>query len=86
MAEIQDGVNALRDSLEEKFAGRNDPNYLSAQNSYFSAQARSLSPACIVSPTTSVEVAIIVKVLVEHKIKFCSSRRRTYVECWSGEY
>ncbi|KAA8572181.1 hypothetical protein EYC84_002092 [Monilinia fructicola] len=58
MSELQEAV------------GCDNESYSSAQSSYFSAQARSSSPACIVSPTTGAEVALILKVLVERKVKF----------------
>ncbi|KAF7908915.1 hypothetical protein BELL_0355g00100 [Botrytis elliptica] len=41
MAELQ--ITALRDSLQRKAAAHNDPDYLLAQNSYFSAQARGVT-------------------------------------------
>ncbi|KAF7879928.1 uncharacterized protein EAF02_007565 [Botrytis sinoallii] len=69
MAEFQASAT-LRDSLQGKVAAHNDPDYLLAQNSYFSAQARSLFPGCIATPTTNTEVATIVKMLVEGGVKF----------------
>ncbi|TGO54056.1 hypothetical protein BCON_0113g00160 [Botryotinia convoluta] len=56
--------------MQGKVADHNVPGYLLAQSSYFSAQARSLFPACIATPTTSTEVAMIVKILVERGVKF----------------
>ncbi|THV51689.1 hypothetical protein BGAL_0102g00190 [Botrytis galanthina] len=65
-------VTASRDitALQGKVVAHNDPDYLSTQNSYLSAQARSLFPACIATPTANTEVATIVKILVKGGVKF----------------
>ncbi|TGO35330.1 hypothetical protein BHYA_0162g00180 [Botrytis hyacinthi] len=63
-------VTALHNSLQEKVATHNGSDYQSAQNSYFSAQAKSLFPACIATPNTSSEVATIVQILVEGRVRF----------------
>lgn len=60
----------MRDALQGKVAAHNDPDYLSTQDSYFSAQARSLFPACIATPTADTEVATIVKILVKGGVNF----------------
>ncbi|TGO56502.1 hypothetical protein BOTNAR_0221g00020 [Botryotinia narcissicola] len=63
-------ITALHNSLQVKVATHNDPDYQSAQDSYFSAQAQSFFPACIATPITNAEAAKIVEVLVEGGVKF----------------
>lgn len=46
------------------------PDYVSSLLTYFSAQAGELSPACIVFPTDSSEVSIVLKTLSKFQIKF----------------
>lgn len=59
----------LSDLLPGKVSYPWNRTYTSSINSYFSVQEQSLSPACIVSPASSIDVSIVVKTMARFRAR-----------------
>ena len=70
LAEMCFYCQQFQSELPAKTSFRGTPTYEPALGSYFSAQEQALSPACIVAPTTSAEISLIVKALAHFNVKF----------------
>lgn len=56
--------------LPDKVILPSQPEYAAVKASYFSLQEREISPACVVTPKTTADVATAVQALVQHDVPF----------------
>ena len=56
--------------LGSKVSYQGDSTYQASEDSYFSAQEEELTPSCIVSPTSTEDVSLIIQTIAAHQAKF----------------
>ncbi|KAL1964865.1 hypothetical protein VTN77DRAFT_6367 [Rasamsonia byssochlamydoides] len=70
MSKIEAVCHHLSQVLPDKVILPNQAEYSAFKTSYFSQQEQELSPACVVTPSSTADVATAIQVLVAHDVPF----------------